>query len=409
MRVVAFSRLGNHDLIAGTVYEGGRVGNSSDDPLARILKGGNAGSFRYCGSVEDLNYLVIILSLDDPIWGDSLDLDSGTITCFGDNRLPGRSLLDTPKNGNLILKALFGSLRSPKDPRKAISPTFVFCKHPNQASPRSVRFVGIAAPGSPNILPEKSLKRVQRRINSQRLRNYQAVFTILDIPTISRVWIDDLEAGQKNSKHRPIVWNMWQKSGLYRPLKLKRPQVFPTVKDQLPKRTDRKAMLLKLYRYFCTEPYQFLHFAAELYARSDPRIILERVRRVAPDHYNVITGKYRLGIDNCPTFLRFVIDAKCYNPGTGNRKRKSVGEKDIWKLLSRLGRRQYTVLVTTSAVTPDAHEAIQNQNHPVVVIAGTDMVNILQSIQIRTVKQLSAWLDDHFPLSKQQLIGQNRA
>ena len=103
MRVVPFSQLGNLDLTAGTVYEGGRSGNASDDPVARILKGGNAGSFRYCGSVDDLNYLIIILSPDDPTWTDGLDLESGTITCFGDNRWPGRSLLDTPKNGNLII------------------------------------------------------------------------------------------------------------------------------------------------------------------------------------------------------------------------------------------------------------------------------------------------------------------
>jgi len=399
MLTVPFSRLGKLDLTAGTIYEGGRAGNASDDPLARILKGGNAGSFRYCGSVGDLNYLIIIISPDDPNWADSIDIDSSTITCYGDNRRPGGRLLDTPKNGNLILKKLFGSLRSAKDPRKAVSPIFIFCRYPNQASPRSVQFIGIAAPGSPHVQATKSLTYIQRRINSQRFYNYCATFTILDIPMISRAWIDDLEAGQTNSKHRPIVWNMWQKSGLYRPIKAKRPQRCRSVQNQLPKRTDSKAMLLKLYRYFNGESYQFLHFAAELYARSDPRIILERVRRMAPDHYNVIAGKYRLGIDNCPTFLKFVIDAKCYNPGSGNRKRKSVGKKDIEKLSSRLGTRQFTVLVTTSVLTPEAHGAIQNQDHPVVVIAGTDIIKILQSIQIRSVKQLSQWLEDHFPLS----------
>ena len=400
MRVIPFSKLGNLDLVAGTLYEGGRAGNASDDPLARILKAGNAGNFRYCGSVDKLNYLIIILSPDDPIWADGFDLESSTITCFGDNRWPGRSLLDTPKNGNLILKMLFGNLRSSKDPRKAIPPIFIFSKYPNQASQRSVRFIGIAAPGSPHDQPKKNLKRVQRRINSQRLQNYRAKFTVLDIPVVPRVWIDDLEAGQVDSNNRPIVWNMWQKSGLYRPLKPRRHLRLPTIKDQLPKKTDSKAMLLKLYRYFCAEPYQFLHFAAQLYARSDPRIILGRVHRLAPDYYRAISGKYRLGIDDSSTFLRFMIDAKCYNPGIGKRKRASVGEKDIKKLLSRLKTQQFAVLVTTSVLTPEAHALIQKQHHPVVVIAGTDIIKILQSIQIKTVRQLSEWLEDHFPLSK---------
>lgn len=399
MRVLPYSRLGRLDLTVGALYEGGRAGNASDDPLALILKGGNAGSFRYCGSLDDLNYLIIVLSLDDPTWTDRLDFDSGTITCFGDNRQPGRSLLDTPKNGNLIFKSLFGSLRNAKDPRKGIPPIFVFSKHPNQASPRTVRFVGMAAPGSPRIRPAKSLTRTQRQINSQRLQNYRAVFTLLDVPTIPRAWIDDLEAGQINSNHRPIVWNMWRKSGLYRPLKSKRPQRYPSIQDQLPKHADGKAMLLKLYRYFYADAYTFLHFAAQLYARSDPRIKLGRVRRVAPDHYNIITAQYRLGIEN-NIYLSFAIDAKCYNPGTGNRKRKSVGEKDIEKLLSRLERHHFAVLVTTSVVTPEAHEAILNQNYPVVCIAGMDIVRILRSIQIRTVKQLTEWLEDYFPLAK---------
>jgi len=398
MQTVPFPRLGSLDLVAGTVYEGGRAGNAADEPLARILKGGNAGRFRYCGSVNELNYLIIVLSPDDPTWADRLDLDTGTITCFGDNRLPGRSLLDTPKNGNSILKQLFGNLRSSQNPRMAVPPIFIFCRYPNQASPRSVRFIGIAAPGSPHVRSGKSLRRVRRQIQSQKLVNYQAVFTILDIPVISRAWIEDLEAGQLDSSHRPIVWNMWQKSGLYRPLKPKHRQRYPSIQDQLPKQTVSKSMLLKLYRYFCAEPYLFLHFAAQLYARSDARIIPKRVHRMAPDNYNTITGKYRLGIDGSPAFLEFIIAAKCYNPGGGNRKRKSVGEKDIKKLLSRLKNQQFAVLVTTSVVTPEAHEAIQNQNYPVVCIAGTDIITILHSIQIRSVNQLNQWLEDHFPL-----------
>ncbi|MCP4196576.1 MAG: hypothetical protein GY762_05440, partial [Proteobacteria bacterium] len=240
---------------------------------------------------------ILLLSPDDPTWSDRLDLNSGTITCFGDNRLPGRSLLDTPKNGNLILKMLFGNLRKSVTPRKAIPPIFIFCRHPNQASSRSVRFIGIAAPGSPHVQLAKSFTRVQRRIRSHRLHNYRAMFTLLDIPVIPRTWIDDLENAISDSPYRPIVWKMWQKSGLYRPLKPKRTQGLPSIPDQLPTRADGKAMLLKLYRYFCAEPYQFLHFAAQLYARSDARIVLDRVRRLAPDMYFTITARYRLGID----------------------------------------------------------------------------------------------------------------
>ncbi|HHE75425.1 MAG TPA: restriction endonuclease, partial [Desulfobacteraceae bacterium] len=56
---IPFSQLEGIHLAAGAVYEGGSNGNISDDPLARLLKGGNSGGFRYCGSVESLNYLII--------------------------------------------------------------------------------------------------------------------------------------------------------------------------------------------------------------------------------------------------------------------------------------------------------------------------------------------------------------
>jgi hypothetical protein len=52
MQIIPFSDLEDADLIIDAVYEGGNTGNIADDPLAKLLRGGNAGNFRFCGSVS---------------------------------------------------------------------------------------------------------------------------------------------------------------------------------------------------------------------------------------------------------------------------------------------------------------------------------------------------------------------
>ncbi len=397
LNTIPFTQLEGVNLVAGTVYEGGDTGNLSDDPLTKLLKGGNSGGFRYCGSLDSLNYLIITITIDNRQWTDTIDTESGTVICYGDNRSPDHGIHDTPKHGNLILKNLFQSLHSSLDPRSHIPPIFLFSKHPNKASPRSVRFLGVCAPGSPGLKPPNDLARQQKHLESRRFWNYRATFTLLDIPVIKRTWIDDLETGRKDSSHRPIVWKMWLKSGLYRSLQQGLPYHVRSSDMQLPRNDLRKAMLLKLYRYFSSKSYKFLHFAADIYALTDPKIVLGRVRRHSSDGSYNITGKFRLGIETDPVHLGFLVEAKCYNPGIGTRKRKSIGVKEILKMLSRLEGRQFGVLVTTSVVTQQAYEAIKEQNHAVVCISGTDIINILMSNGINSVRQLTDWLSENHP------------
>ena len=68
-------------------------------------------------------------------------------------------------------------------------------------------------------------------------------------------------------------------------------------------------------------------------------------------------------------------------------------------MLSRLESRQVGVLVTTSVVTQQAYEAFRKQNHPVVCIAGTDIIDVLISNNISSVAQLTDWLSDNYPIS----------
>ena len=92
------------------------------------------------------------------------------------------------------------------------------------------------------------------------------------------------------------------------------------------------------------------------------------------------------------------MEAKCYTPGIGTRKRKSIGVKEILKMLSRLDNRRFGVLVTTSVVTKQAYEAFRKQNHPVVCITGADIIDVLISNNIDSIAQLTDWLSDNYPI-----------
>jgi hypothetical protein len=50
-KIVPFDELSSADLVVDAVYQSGRRGNHSDDPISHILKVSNQGGFRYRGSL----------------------------------------------------------------------------------------------------------------------------------------------------------------------------------------------------------------------------------------------------------------------------------------------------------------------------------------------------------------------
>jgi hypothetical protein len=52
-KVIPFDKLTSCDLDVDATYEGGIRGNTGDDPINRLVGGGNQGGFRYVGSPRD--------------------------------------------------------------------------------------------------------------------------------------------------------------------------------------------------------------------------------------------------------------------------------------------------------------------------------------------------------------------
>jgi hypothetical protein len=383
---IKFADLSTTDLIVDAVYEGGAKGNSSDDPLAKLLKVSNQGGFRYIGNVlkNDIRATVLYSSMDDVDWPDSLDDETGIFHYYGDNKKPGRELHATPRKGNLLLKQIFDNVHSGNEGRAKIPITFVFTK---AGKGRDVIFKGVAIPGAESVPSTEDLVAVWKTYAGSRFQNYRAIFTILDIPKIKREWIADILEGNLLSVNCPQEWRSWVKGGIAMPLKAPRVLEYRSRSEQLPQSKEGEKMLKMVKDYFEDDPFQFEKFVAELLKIADKNIANIEVTRPRKDGGRDAIGLYKLQIGREGIFIDFAVEAKCYG------LKNSVGVKEMSRLISRLRHRQFGLLVTTSYVADQAYKEIREDGHPIVVISGGDIVDILISKGISTKVALQGLLN----------------
>jgi hypothetical protein len=69
------------------------------------------------------------------------------------------------------------------------------------------------------------------------------------------------------------------------------------------------------------------------------------------------------------------------------------------RLISRLRHRQFGILVTTSHVAPQAYKEIRTDQHPIVILSGADIVNLVRQKGYATPSDVTRWLNEAFPRS----------
>lgn len=207
-----FDSLREADLTVGSVYRGGTAGTAGDDPIDRLVRCGNMGGFRFRGTNAEPRYDLVVLytTFRDSDWPDHLDESSGLLTYYGDNKHPGRELHDTPRGGNLLLRNVFAFLHGAPAERDRIPPFFVFSK---TGEGRDVRFHGVAAPGATDVPETEDLVATWQTKGNERFQNYRAIFSLLELPTAPRPWINDLVAGIADTPEAPGAWLNWVRSG----------------------------------------------------------------------------------------------------------------------------------------------------------------------------------------------------
>jgi hypothetical protein len=396
MKVFQFSELSNCDLIIDAVYEGGNRGNVGDDPINKILPVGNQGGFRYAGSLDDLKYLVLYTSGENIDWPDNINSETGVFQYYGDNKKPGHELHDTVKKGNYTLKKLFDSLYSSTSPRKNIPPIFIFKKHPTKNSNRSVQFKGLCVPGTIYKGQLEDLIAIWKTTKGLRFQNYLSFFTILDIASVSRAWIEDLNKGNTNSINEPKIFKKWKINGTYTPLISPRTINIRSENEQLPENELGWKLLEYIHEYFADNPTLFEYLAAELYRMTDSNIIIDKVTRGSIDGGRDAIGRIKLGVDSDPIYAEFAIEAKCYNPGRKKNK-STVGVREVSRLISRIKNRQFGIMITTSSVARQVYKEVREDNHPIIFLSGRDIVKILINNGINTIATLKDYLQENYP------------
>jgi hypothetical protein len=375
MKIYAFDQLSNCDLIIDAIYEGGNSGNLKDDPINKLLSVRNQGGFRFAGKAPNYKYVVLYTSGNDIDWPDNIDTETGIFQYYGDNKKPGQDLHKT--SGNLFLKILFDSLHSENDQRVNVPPIFVFRKFETNKSKRSVQFLGLCVPGVLKKNSINDLVAIWRTAGGQRFQNYRAFFTILNIPKITRPFINSLDSKTESTKNYPIAFKKWKDTGKYEALTSEKTVEIRNDGEQLPDSTYKWKLLNEIFQFFKPYPILFESFATDIYCMSDSRAVRDEITKPSRDGGRDAIGRLKLGLDNDPIFAEFALEAKCYNPGKNKNDRVTVGVRGVARLISRIRNRQFGILVTTSIVGKQAYEEVREDKHPIILISGGDIIEIL--------------------------------
>lgn len=387
-----FDELEEAPLIIDAIYEGGKSNNIKDEVLSKLLpKTSNSGGFRKTlvdGSKEDYAYITLFTTMSEKEWPDYMDNYTGIFKYYGDNRKPGHELHDTARSGNKTLKELFSWLNNPALLYK-IPPILVFKKEKG----RNVKFLGLAVPGYKGYSEDQELVAFWRTIDSQRFQNYEAYFTILDTgkQPISKEWLKARIKGDPNSNLlAPKAWINFLNKGRIGIKPLKAPEIrkYPPKKNQLPPKSDvdGNIVLNSIRTRYSKFKQGFEHCAVKIVQMIDANFVQFDVTRPWRDGGRDATGYYRIGSENSNIMVECSLEAKLYNTEHG------VNVREMSRLISRLRYRQFGIMVTTSYVSEQAYKEVKEDGHPIIMITGKDIVEILRSKHI-TASNIEEWLD----------------
>lgn len=217
MREVSFGELPTSDLIVDAVYQSDREaprGYLGGEPLSKLMRVGNLGGFRSRKGKSGILFSALTSTGRELEWPDELDTTTGTYKYYGDNRIPGRSLLDTKQRGNLLLRDSFKLAESENPLERAQCPVFFIFEPADVA--RDQIFRGLAIPSAAPSKADFGLDIVTRTVDGQKFENYEAKFTILDEDLVSGNWLrDSIDEGKLLVEHPdvPRSWLVWVEQG----------------------------------------------------------------------------------------------------------------------------------------------------------------------------------------------------
>lgn len=394
MSQIVFEKLGNADLIIDANYQGRPGGMSfGDAPLQHLIPGiGNQGGFRIRkGKDTSVVGMVLTSSGAEPDWPDYLNPADGTYIYFGDNRSPGKALHDTKAKGNSTLAEVFELAGGTAEDR-AKCPLILIFESGDKG--RDMIFRGLAVPGSKHFAIDEALVAVWRNAKGERFQNYRAVFTILNSGVISGDWVRKVFEERTldlKDERVPLALRVWINTGKINALEAD-PTRLRDLNEQRPRTGIAAAIIEEIVKFCSDDPWLFEPIAAEIWRLSCATPMEYELTRRYRDGGRDAIGYLKLGPANDIVKISFALEAKLYSPN--NR----VGVKETSRLISRIRHREFGVLVTTSVLDAQAYKEIRSDGHPIVVIAGADIADILIQKGISTPEKCRRWIEGEFNL-----------
>ena len=391
MSNIPFEKLTTANLVIDSVYEGARNKrlNLGSEPLTKLIPGvGNMGGFRKSvdSKTKALKGLVLVSTRNEDDWPDSLNIFTGLYTYFGDNRAPGKSLHDTPKGGNKVLHDIFELAHGSITERSKCPIILAFG---NTGFGLDTEFKGLLVPGAANLSVSEDLVAVWATKNGKRFQNYRAKFTVLNCGEISGEWVRDIFRKNINvldDPRTPKALVTWIKTGKYSPLIAYPKKYIRSVEEQIPRDGIQAQLLNHILKVTELEPTDFEPIAAGIWQLLNKSQMEIEVTRRSIDGGRDGIGYLVLGPVTDPIRIPFTLEAKRYKQGI------NVGVKDMARLISRIKHRDFGVLVTTSAVSPQTYEEVRQDKHPIVIVSGRDIAEILIAEGINTIQKLDQWI-----------------
>lgn len=234
---------------------------------------------------------------------------------------------------------------------------------------------------------------VWKSSGDSRFQNYRAFFTILDVPVITRDWLENIQKGKAQISNAPKVWKNWVEKGRYLPLMAKRSVLVRNKETQLPTSKENGDILSAIISHFSPDPYSFKGFSGYIAKLHLPNIIELDITRRHRDGGRDGIGRYRIGQADQSIEVEFALEAKCYLD-------KAVGVREMSRLISRLLHRQFGILITTSWVDHQAYREIVEDGHPVLILTGSDIIDIVKKDGYKDKKEVLKFLLEQFPISE---------
>lgn len=319
---------------------------------------------------------------EDTPWHDVFDLDHGHVRYFGDHKVTSTKPVGRTTGNAALLEAFVGHQGRTPEARVAAVPLLLFRSVSHNGKHKGyLEFCGLG-------IIERAERLVQRSGGEHTsFVNYVYDIALIDLceeeDQVSWDWVaarrDENVTDQEALARAPRAWQEWVRRGNSALPRLRR-QVARAkvvkVRDQRPKTSIDKAELDWVYQRFDGHKHAFEALASAVAARvlgaGGQNYREGWLTSRSGDGGTDFVGRLDIGSGLAGTSLVVLGQAKCVKPTS------LISAEQIARVVARLRRGWIGVYVTTAAYSEKAQQEIVEDQYPIVLISGMELLRELR-------------------------------